>query len=161
MGLEPASITFVSLEVHVEGQRQDGAEGHGGGATGAGKDDGGVRLDELGEHLAAGSAGRAGGMVEIGDGDGVNAEVGAELGDGADQGGALGADGEAVADVFDVGCGDDSAVVELEGRADFEAGVGRIGLARSLLRASEQGLERGIVFRRNVDGVLLRGGHEG
>ncbi len=67
-------------------------------------------------------------MVEVDDGGGADAEGGSVLGDGADQGGALGADGEAVADIFDIGSGDELAGVEEQRRADAKAGVRRVGV---------------------------------
>ena len=60
--------------------------------------------------LAAGSAGLAGGVVEVGDGDGADADLGAVEADGGGDGGLFGADGEAVGGIFDVAAGDDVAV---------------------------------------------------
>ena len=96
------------------------------------EDDRCVGESELGQHLAAGAAGRAGGGVEIGDGDGFDADAGSELGNGGDQSRALGADGQAVAHVLYIGSGDNGTVTEAERRADAEAGVRGIGVERSL-----------------------------
>ena len=65
--------------------RTPSAEGNTTGASGK---------NEFGQHLAAGAAGRTGGAVQIGHGDGGDANGGAEFRYGADQGGALGAHGE-------------------------------------------------------------------
>jgi hypothetical protein len=78
--------------------------------SGGGEDHRRIGQDELARHLAAGAAGRAGGVVQIGDGDGLDANLGSELGDGADQSGTLGADRQSVAHVLDVRSGDDFAV---------------------------------------------------
>ena len=78
--------------------------------------------------LAAGSAGLAGGVVEVGDGDGSNADGGTVLADGGGDGGLLGAGGEAVGGVFYVAAGDDSAVVEEDGCAHAEVAVGGVGI---------------------------------
>ena len=78
--------------------------------------------------LAAGPAGLAGGVVEVGDGDGADADFGAVEADGGGDGGLFGADGEAVGGVFDVAAGDDVAVGEKECRADAEVAVGGVGV---------------------------------
>ena len=85
---------------------------------------------ELGDGLAAGSAGLAGGVVEVGDGDGADADVGAVLADGRDDGRLLGAGGEAVGGVLDVAAGDDGVFggVEEDRCADTEAAVGGVGV---------------------------------
>jgi hypothetical protein len=83
---------------------------------------------ELGEGLAAGAAGHGGGIVEIGDGDGAEADLRAVVGDGARDGGLLGAAGEAEGGVFDVAAGDGFAGFEQEGCADAEVRVGRVGV---------------------------------
>jgi len=44
------------------------------------KHDWGIGHDELGEHLAASAAGRACLLIEVGDGDGFNANLRSELG---------------------------------------------------------------------------------
>ena len=145
-GVESVRIVEAAslFELHFEGERQDGGEGHGARAAGGRKQDWGVGGDEFSEHLAACAAGRAGGGVEVGDGDGGDADIGAELGDSANEGGSFGADGEAVADVFDVCASDDFSGGETQGRADAEAGVGRIGVERSLLGAGEELGESGV-----------------
>jgi hypothetical protein len=80
--------------------------------------------------LAAGSAGLAGGVVEIGDGDGADANPGAVEADGGRDGGLFGADGEAVGGVFDVAAGDDVAVGQKECGADAEVAVRGVGVMR-------------------------------
>ncbi len=132
------------FQFHVEGEGQDSGKGHGAEAVGGGEEDGCVGRDEFGEDLAACATGRAGGVVEVGDGDGGDADLWSELGDGANEGGSLGADSEAVADVFDVGAGNDFAGFEAQGCADAEAGVGRIGVERSLFGAGEELGECGV-----------------
>ena len=119
-------------ELHIEGVGEDCAEGgcdgsERSGLTG-GEGDGGVRFCELGEDLSACAAGWAGGLVEVDDGHGGDPDGWAVEGDCLDQRGALGAEGEAVADVFDVCAGDDFAGGQKERGADAEAGVGRVGV---------------------------------
>lgn len=110
-------------------------------AVGGGKDYRSVGKDEFRQHLAASAAGRAGGIVEVGDGDCFDSDTGSELGNRGDQGGALSADRQAVADVFHVGSRDDDAVGELEGGTDAEAGVGRVGVERGLASPFEKTFE--------------------
>ena len=64
----------------IRDRREQFAEGHGAVAIGGGKDDRRIWQDEFGEHLAAGAAGRARGVVQIGDGYGLDANLGSELG---------------------------------------------------------------------------------
>ena len=87
-----------------------------------------VGRGEFGEDLAAGSTGRTGGGVEICNRDGDDFVGWTTLGDGAEECGALGADRQAVGDVFDVAAGRDESIVEEQGCADAEAGVGCIGV---------------------------------
>jgi hypothetical protein len=98
--------------------------------VGGGEEDEGVGGAELVDGLAAGSAGLAGGVVEVGDEDGADADAGAVEADGGGDGGLFGADGEAEGGVFDVAAGDDDVggVVEQEGGADAEVAVGRVGV---------------------------------
>ena len=80
------AFVFCGLfQFHVEGERQDSGKGHGAQAVGGGEEDGGVGGDEFSEDLPTCAAGRAGGLVEIGDGDGGDADPRTELGDGADE----------------------------------------------------------------------------
>ena len=116
-----------------------------------------IRKRELGEHLAAGAAGRAGSVVEVGDGDGCDANAGSELGDCRDKRGTLGADSQAVAHVLDVCAGDYGAVGEAEGRADAEVGVGRVGVKRGAASLFEQVFEE--VWECGVRGLVWMG-HE-
>lgn len=89
-------------------------------------------------------------MVEVCDGDGGDADRRAELRDGADESGTLGADGESIADIFNVCSGNDFASGEAEGCSDAEAGVGRVGVERSLFGPGEEFRECGI------DGGVMR-----
>jgi hypothetical protein len=92
------------------------------------KEDEGVWGAEFEDGLAAGSAGLAGGVVEIRDGDGADTNGGAVERDGGDDGTLLGAGGEAVGGVFDVAAGDDGSVIEEEGGADAKVAVGCVGV---------------------------------
>ncbi len=78
--------------------------------------------------LAAGSAGLAGGGIEVGDNDGSDADGGAVLADGGGDGGLLGAGGEAVGGVFYVAAGEDGSVIEEEGGAYSKVAVGGVGV---------------------------------
>ena len=98
------------------------------GAVFGGEEDDCVGGAELVDGLAAGSAGLAGGVVEVGDGDGADADGGAVETDGGGDGGLLGAGGEAVGGVFYVAAGDDGAVVEEDGGSDAEVAVRGIGV---------------------------------
>jgi hypothetical protein len=115
------------------GQKECGGEerGDGGlsdGASFGGEENDGVRSAELVDGLAAGSAGLAGSVVQVGDGDGADADLGTEQADGGGDGGLFRADGEPVGGVFDVAAGDDSTVRKQDSRADAEVAVGCIGV---------------------------------
>ncbi len=69
-------------------------------------------------------------MVEVGDGDGRDLKLGTVLGNGADESGTLGAEGESVAGIFDVGRCDDGSGCEQDGRTDAKAGEGRVSVGR-------------------------------
>ena len=73
-------------------------------------DGGGIR-GELEQGLTAGSAGHGDGVVQVGDGDGGEADGRAEARNGRGNGGLLGAGGQAEAGIFDVATGDDFAGV--------------------------------------------------
>ena len=107
-------------------QFRDG--GLGDGAFFAGEEDEGVGCAEFVDGLAAGPAGLAGGVVEVGDSDGADTDVRAVETDGGGDGGLFGADGEAVGGVLDVAAGDDSTVGEQNGCADPEVAVGCVGV---------------------------------
>ena len=111
------------LQFHFEGQGQDLGEGHDTHAGCGGESDGGVRQHEFSQHLAAGAAGRARGVIQVGDRYGGDADIGPKFGDGAYKGGAFGAEGQAVAHILDVGSSDDGPVGEAKSRANLEAGV--------------------------------------
>jgi len=102
----------------------------GDGAVFRGEEDDGVRCAELVDGLAAGSAGLTGGVVEVRDCDGADADCGAVEADGGGDGGLFGAGGEAVGGVFYVAAGDDGAVVEEDGGSDAEVAVGGVGVVR-------------------------------
>ena len=106
--------------------------GVGDSSTGGGEEDPGVCVAELVNGLAASSAGLAGGVVEIGDGDGVNLDVGAIPANRSDDGGLLGAGGQPIGCVFDVATGDDLAVGKQQSRAHTKAAVGRVGVPGDL-----------------------------
>jgi hypothetical protein len=93
-----------------------------------GEKDDGVRGAELVDGLAAGSAGLAGGLVEVGDGDGADADLGAMESHGGGDGVLLGADGETVGGVLYVASGDDVAAGEKDGSADAEVAVRGVGI---------------------------------
>ena len=93
-----------------------------------GEEDDCVDGAELVDGLAAGSAGLAGGVVEVGDGYGVDADGGAVLSDGGCDGGLLGAGGEAVGGVFYVAAGDDGAVVKKDGGTHAKVAIGCVGV---------------------------------
>ena len=78
--------------------------------------------------LATGSAGLAGGVVEVNDGDGADANFWAVKADGGGDSGLLRAYGEPVGGVFHVAAGDDSTVGEQDGGADAEVAIGGIGV---------------------------------
>lgn len=97
----------------------------------AGVEDPCVRKRELEDGLAAGSAGHRRCVVEIGDGDGLDADRRAVEADGGGDGGLFGAGGEAEAGVFHVGAGDDVrgaifADGDQQRSADAEVAVGRV-----------------------------------
>ena len=85
---------------------------------------------ELVDGLAAGSAGLAGGVVEVGDDDGTDADGRAVLADGGGDGGLLGAGGETVGGVFYVAAGEDGSAFEEQGRAYSEVAVRGVGVVR-------------------------------
>ena len=105
-----------------------GDGGLGEGAVFGGEVEDGFGCAELLDGLAAGSAGLAGGVVEVGNGDGADADGGAVLADGGDDGGLLGAGGEAVGGVLDVAAGDDSTVRKQDSGTDAEVAVGCVGI---------------------------------
>ncbi len=105
--------------------------GGGGLGVGTGKGDGGGRWGKFGDGLAAGSAGLACGVVEVGYDDSLDADAGAKLSDGGGDCSLLGAGGEAEAGIFDIAAGDDFAGFEQDGGSDVEVAVGSIGAVGS------------------------------
>jgi hypothetical protein len=105
-----------------------GHRGAGDGAVFGGEVDYGFGGAELVDGLAACSAGLAGGGVEVGDGDGADADGGAVETDGGGDGGLLGAGGETVGGVFYVAAGDDGAVRKQDSGAYAEVAVGGVGM---------------------------------
>ena len=79
----------------------------------------------------------------VGDGDGVNLDLGAELGDGRKDRGALGAVGHSVRRVFDIASGEDLAFRSEDGRADSKVGKRRVGVLHYFARGTEQAFARG------------------
>ena len=77
----------------------------------------------FGEELTA----RAAGKGAAGTGDGHCLEVVVSIGDGLEEGDALGAAAKAVAGAFNISSGNDYAVGGAEGCADLEAAVGGVG----------------------------------
>jgi hypothetical protein len=128
----------LRLCLHLESQRQQFREGHCAYSAFGREENWRFGLGELGQNLTAGAAGRAGSLVQIGDRDGFDANIGSELGNGPDQGGTLGADGQPVTHIFDVGSSDDLSVGEQEGGAYAEAGIGRVGVKSRLMRLFEE-----------------------
>jgi hypothetical protein len=157
-GGEAAEKRFGLFGFHVEGEGEKFAEGEGAGAVGGGEEDGSVGEDELGEDLTAGAAGGAGGVVQVGDSDGLDADLGAELGDGGGESGAFGTEGEAVADVFDIGSRDCLAVIEEQGGTDAEVRVGGIGVLGGAAGLIEEVFELGGSGYHGVDSVARVGG---
>lgn len=107
---------------------------HGGLAEGAillEKKDNGIRSAEFKNHLTAGPAGLAGGVVEVGDSDSADANCRPMEGNGSGDGGLLGAGGEAVGAIFDVAAGDRGSVFEKDGSPYAEVAVGRISVLGS------------------------------
>ena len=96
--------------------------------------------------LAAGSAGLAGGVVEVRDGYGSDANTRAMEADCSGDSSLFGADGEPVGGVFDVAAGDDGVgrVVEQERGSDAEVtvrGVGVVGnFSGAVLEVCDLGL---------------------
>jgi len=133
-------------EFEAEGFGEEGTEGGlFGGAVFTGVEDEGRVVTEFGEGLAAGSAGHGHGSVEVGDGNGAEADGGSMLGDGSRNGSLLGTKGEAIRTVFDVAAGDDGSAFEEDGGTDAEVRVGGVGVLRG---GGGQGKE----FRALLDG---------
>jgi len=110
-------------------------------AVGVGEIDDGVGRAEFVDGLAAGPARLAGCGVEVGDGDGADADRGAVLGDGGGDGVLLGAGGEAVGGVLDIRAGNDGTVRKQDSGADAEVAVGRVcvvcGFSCTLLKGGD------------------------
>ena len=83
---------------------------------------------ELVDSLAAGSAGLAGGFVEIDDYDSADADGGAMKADGSRDGVLLGAGSESVRGVFHIAPGDDVSVFEKDRGSYTEVAVGGVGV---------------------------------
>jgi hypothetical protein len=124
-GFEEMSLGVVEEE---GGGEQVGDAGLRNGPCFAGEEDDGVRCAEFVDGLAAGSAGLAGGVVEVRDRDGADTDFGAVEADSGGDGGLFGADGEAVGGVFDIAAGDNSTVGQQDGRAYAEVAVGGVGV---------------------------------
>jgi hypothetical protein len=117
------------LAIQPEGNRKEiGDRGLIEGSVLFWKEDDGAGSTEFEDGLAASTAGLAGSVVEVGDGDGADADAGAVEAYGCSDGGLLGAGGEAVGGVFNVAAGDDGAVFEQDGCAYAEVTVRSIGV---------------------------------
>src|ERR1700733_4196429 len=103
---------------------QFGDSGLNDGAFFAGEEDDSVRCAELVDGLAAGSAGLAGGVVEVCDGDGTDANLGGVEADSGGDSGLFGADGGGVGGVFDFAAGDDVAISQQDCGPHAEVAVG-------------------------------------
>ena len=112
-------------------------------ASGSGKEDGGLRGTKFSDGLAAGSAGLAGDVGEVRDGEGGDADLRAETGDGCGDGGLFGAAGEAVGGVFDVAAKHGFSVGKQEGGSDIEAAIRRVAVGRGGAGKVGEGLEVG------------------
>lgn len=105
--------------------------------------------------LTTASAGLAGGVIEVGDGDSADADCRAVEADGGGDSGLLGAGGEAVGGIFYVAAGDDAAVVEEDGGAYAKVAVGSVSVVcdgdRLLLKVSDLRWREvaGMVFGRH------------
>jgi len=134
--------TKLAAKLHVEGKGKELGKGHDARAVRSRERHRSFRKNELGEHLAASAARRTGGVVEVDDGDGCDANAGSELGDRSHKRRAFRADGQAVADIFNVGSSDDRAVGERESRAHAKSGIRRIRIERRLACRFLQRFER-------------------
>jgi len=134
--------------------KQIGKGGGYGRAGSGGVKDRGIGRSELKDGLATGSAGHACGAVEVDYSDSSDADGGTIEGDGGRDGGLFCAGGEAVGGIFDIGAGDDDAIltgvgVEQDGRADAEVAVGRVRVLGRLVGVL---VERGDLIGRKVEG---------
>lgn len=89
-------------------------------------------LSEFRQHLPARAARGAGGLIQVGDRDGLNTDVWTTLCHGAHESGALRTYGEAVAHILHVCPGDNLSAGEAQCRSHLEAGVGGVGTLRGL-----------------------------
>jgi len=91
--------------------------------------------------LTTASARLAGCVIEVGNGDGADADCRAVEADGGGDGGLLGAGGEAIGGIFYIAAGDDAAVVEEDGGAYAKVAVGSVSVVRNgdrlLLKVSD------------------------
>lgn len=104
----------------------------------AGKEHHGIRRDEFAHHLPAGSAWRAGRVIQICNCNGDDTVSGAAFADGAEEGIPLRAAGQPEGDILDIATGSHGSIVEEERRAYTKSGVRRIGMARGFTRGSAQ-----------------------
>jgi hypothetical protein len=118
-----------------------------------GKEDEAIRRHELGKHLAACAARRAGFVAQIGDCNSDESDLRAMLGNSPSHSGTLRTNAETVRCVFHVRCADDLSALQQDGRADSKTGVGRVRLMRGL---SGGGAQLCLLRRRDRDG---RGRH--
>ena len=78
------------------------------------------------DRLATCPAGLRGGVVEVDDDDGADADSGAAQGDGGSDGGLLGAGGEAIGCILDIAAGNDGTIFKKKSCANPEVAVGGI-----------------------------------
>lgn len=137
-------MSVALLGQQTEGGWEQFAEGGGDDLAVGGVEDGGFGGGELEDGLAAGSAGHAGGSVEVDDGDGTDSDGWAMEGNSGGDGGLLGAGGEAVRGVFDVGAGDGLAAFKEDGGADAEVAVWGVGVTGGFGGAGVEGGDFGV-----------------
>jgi hypothetical protein len=146
-------LRFSVLSLQVEGGGEEfGHRGLRQSVVFPGKEDGSVVGAELVDGLAAGSAGLAGSVVEVGDGDSTDADLRAVQSDGGGDGVLFSAYGEAVGGVFYVAAGDDVAVGEEDCGADAEVAVRCIGVVG--------GGDGSLLEVGGLGGVERSGGHQ-
>jgi len=130
-------------------------------AVAVGIEDPGLGEAELKNSLTAGAARHARSAVEVDDGNGADADVGAIEADSGCDGCLFGAGGQTEAGVFDVGAGDDDRLglaggLEQQSRAHAKVAVGRVRVVGGLGGALME-----IVDLRETKAAGVRIGHVG
>src|SRR6185437_682315 len=122
-------VWFIGLFFENEGGwKEIGNAGFVDAAVLSGEEDQSVRCTELKDGLSAGSAGRAGSIIEVRDDDGANADGRTVECNGSGDGVLLGAGGEAVRSIFNVAAGDDGVTFEKNSGSYVEVAVRGIGV---------------------------------